>query len=64
MTHDDAREMLAELALDALSAEERERVQAHISTCAECQRELASLQETVGALAYAAPVVPLNASRC
>lgn len=64
MRHDEAREMMAELALDALSAEERERVRAHISSCTECQRELASLEDAVGALAYAAPVVPLHASRC
>jgi anti-sigma-K factor RskA len=56
--------MLAELALDALSAEERERVLAHVSGCAECQRELTSLREAVGALAYAAPVAPLDATRC
>jgi hypothetical protein len=64
VTHVETWEMLAELALEALSAEERERVMAHVSTCAECQRELASLQEAVGALAFAVPVEPLDASRC
>ncbi len=64
MTHDDTREMLAALALDALSPEEREAARAHVAGCAECQRELAALENAAGALAYAVPYAPLDAARC
>lgn len=58
MTHEAAREALEALALDALDASEREAVTAHVAGCAECQRELAALEKTAGALALA--VSPLS----
>lgn len=54
MTHDSAREALEALALDALDASEREAVMAHVASCETCQTELAALENTANALAYAA----------
>ena len=54
MTNEDLHELAAPYALDALSADEREEFEAHLHECERCRDELASLQETVGALAYAA----------
>lgn len=54
MTHESAREALEALALDALDASEREGVMAHLAGCAECQADLAALENTVGELAFAA----------
>lgn len=60
MTHEDAQAALAAEALDGLEAE---AVRAHLAGCDECRRELESLRETAASLAYAAPVVPLDAER-
>ena len=60
MTHDEARETLEALALDALDASERDAVMAHVATCAICQSELAALENTVGELAYAATPIPMS----
>lgn len=63
MTHEQARESLEALALDALPPDEQELVIAHASACAECREELASLRETVGALAHTIVAPPLAADR-
>ncbi len=57
MTHDEAAELLAAMALDALDTEAHAQVEEHILTCAECQRELDSLREVASALGntYEAP---------
>ena len=60
MTHEQAREALEALALDALDASERGVVMAHVATCVICQRELAALENTVGELAYAATPIPMS----
>jgi anti-sigma factor RsiW len=60
MTHEQAREALEALALDALDASERGAVMAHVATCVICQSELAALENTVGELAYAATPVPMS----
>jgi hypothetical protein len=60
MTHEQAREALEALALDALDASERGAVMAHVATCVICQSELAALENTVGALAYAATPIPMS----
>ncbi len=44
MTHEQASELLAAFALHALDRDEARVVSAHVRSCAECQRELASLQ--------------------
>src|SRR5262245_49245840 len=53
-THEEAREALEAVALDALELEERLAVLAHVESCAECSAELASLRETVASLALVA----------
>jgi hypothetical protein len=60
MTHEQAREALEALALDALDASERGAVMAHVATCVICQSELAVLEHTVGELAYAATPIPMS----
>lgn len=51
--HEEMRELLPAYALDALSPEEIRDVEAHLLTCEQCQRDLALLRETAGALADA-----------
>ncbi len=51
MTHEDLRELLSGYALDALAAEEMRAIEAHLSGCEVCQRELAQLREVTGVLA-------------
>ena len=60
MTHEQAREALEALALDALGASERDAVMAHLATCAACQSELAALENTPSELAYAATPLPMT----
>ena len=60
MTHEQAREALEALALDALDASERGAVMAHVATCVICQSELAALENTVGELAYAASPIRMS----
>ena len=59
MTHEVASEALEALALDALDASEREGVIAHVAGCAECQRELAALEDTASEIALAAAPLPM-----
>jgi len=53
--HDAVRELLALAALDALSPAERHELDAHLTTCDECQRELASLRDGVASIAESLP---------
>src|ERR1700727_1859884 len=57
MTHEEAAELLAAMALDALDTDVHNGVEEHILTCTECQRELDSLREVASALGntYEAP---------
>ncbi|HTB09442.1 MAG TPA: anti-sigma factor [Acidimicrobiales bacterium] len=50
MSHDDASELLAPLALDALDPDIAANVEAHVHTCAECRAELDGLREVASAL--------------
>jgi anti-sigma-K factor RskA len=54
MTNEDAHELAAAYALDALSVDERQQFETHLLECERCRTELATLQETVGALAFSA----------
>ena len=63
MTHDEVRAALAAEALGALDGPEAAEVRAHLETCDECRRELASLRDAAASLAYAAPPAPLDADR-
>lgn len=51
----DARERFSGLIDDALSAEERAALAAHLAECADCQRELARLRGTVAMLSRVEP---------
>ncbi|MEP6732408.1 MAG: anti-sigma factor [bacterium] len=59
MTHEQARDALEALALDALDADERTAVLAHVAGCAICQKEVAMLRETAAQLAYAVRPMPM-----
>lgn len=49
-THESLRELLGAYALGAVSDDERQRVAAHLATCAECRAELGALRIAVDAL--------------
>lgn len=50
----DTHDLTAAYALHALDAEEREAYEEHLAQCARCRDELAQLQESAAALAWAA----------
>jgi anti-sigma-K factor RskA len=58
MTHDDASELLASMALDALDEETRGRVEEHVLTCPVCRGELDALREVASALGNTYEVPP------
>lgn len=53
MTTDNLHDLTAAYALDALDSTERAAYETHLRECGDCRAELASLEDTVGALAYA-----------
>jgi anti-sigma-K factor RskA len=53
MTNDDLHDLTAAYALDALDEDDRRAFEEHLGDCDDCRTELASLGETVGALALA-----------
>lgn len=55
MDHEQASELLGAYALDALSVEEREAVDAHLATCAACTAELVELSAVHDLLGLLAP---------
>jgi len=55
MTCSDARELLSGLIDDALGAGERDALDAHLASCAECRRELERLRDTVALLTAVEP---------
>lgn len=58
MSHDEAFELLAPLALDALDTEACAQLEAHVESCPECQRELDELREVATALGNAVESPP------
>ncbi len=56
MTCLEARELLSALLDDAVTAVERQAIEAHLETCAECRRELEELRGTVALLNRLPPV--------
>ena len=60
MTHEEAREALEALALDALDASERAAVLTHVKGCAECHLELVALEVGVAQLSYAVRPEPMS----
>jgi anti-sigma-K factor RskA len=63
MNHQDARELLALAALGALSAEDRAAIEAHISWCAECRKELAELRDAAASVGASLPPRPMETER-
>jgi anti-sigma factor RsiW len=60
----DLHELSALYALDALADEDRARFEAHLAECEECRRELAGLNDTTAAFAFAVEgPAPPNALR-
>jgi hypothetical protein len=57
VTHDEAHDLLAGVALDALPPDDLAAVLAHVRTCAECGLALAELRDATAQLAYAVPNV-------
>lgn len=53
MANDALHDLTPGYALDALDESERAEYEAHLATCEQCRDELARMQDTVGALAYA-----------
>ncbi len=51
MMHDDIRDLLGAYALDALTVEERDEVDSHLSNCATCPAEAADLRSAADGLA-------------
>jgi anti-sigma-K factor RskA len=52
MTHDEVAELLGAYALDAVDADERAAIEAHLSTCARCRAEVAEHREVAALLAH------------
>lgn len=58
ITHDEAIELLAPLALDAVDDETRDGVEAHVCECEPCRRELDGFRETAAALGNSVEPLP------
>jgi anti-sigma-K factor RskA len=58
MTHEEASELLAALALDAVDVAEREQIEAHVAQCPRCQIELDSLREVASAMGNTVSALP------
>jgi hypothetical protein len=52
MTHDEIADLLGAYALDAVDADERAAVEAHLATCARCRAEVAEHREVASLLAH------------
>jgi anti-sigma factor RsiW len=61
--HDIVRELLALDALDALSPAERAELGRHLTTCAECTRELAALRDAAASIGESLPPRPMQTER-
>ena len=55
LTHEEAFEMLDQLAFDTIGGAERDALLVHVEICAICRAELAQLRETVSMIGLAAP---------
>jgi anti-sigma-K factor RskA len=61
MSHDEAFAALGALAVDALDADERASVLAHVSTCLTCRQDLAELRDAASNLAFSASAAAVGA---
>lgn len=60
MTHEEVRDALDALALDALDISERDAVLEHLAGCAACRAEFVFIQATVADLAHAVTPLPMQ----
>lgn len=58
LTHDDIAELLGAYALDAVDADERDLVEAHLATCPRCAAEVAEHREVAAMLAHPGAPAP------
>ncbi|MGC1419021.1 MAG: anti-sigma factor [Acidimicrobiales bacterium] len=58
MTHDEASELLAALALDAVEVDERTAIEDHVAQCPRCQAELDALREVASAMGNSVEALP------
>ena len=58
MSHDEATELLALVALDAIDHEERAELERHVETCSPCRRELDQMREVAFALGNSVEELP------
>jgi anti-sigma factor RsiW len=58
MNHEEASELIASLALDAVDENERMALEEHIATCPKCQNELDAMREVAGALGNTVEPLP------
>ncbi|MEO8335171.1 MAG: anti-sigma factor [bacterium] len=63
LAHEQALDALEALALDALDAEERVAVLAHVAGCVICQQEVHELKATAVQLSYAVRPVPMSSAQ-
>jgi anti-sigma-K factor RskA len=58
MTHDEASELIAALALDAVVGDERTTLEAHVAECPRCQSEFDAMLEVAAALGNSVEPLP------
>ena len=58
MTHDQASELIAALALDAVEGDERTALEAHLAECPRCQSEFDAMLEVAAALGNSVEPLP------
>ncbi len=58
MNHQEANDLLAALALDAVDDAERQAIEEHLATCPRCQSELDAMREVAGALGNTVEPLP------
>ncbi len=61
MTHQEIEELLGAYALDALDADERDEVEAHLATCPRCRAEVSAHREVTAMLGNAVVEGPASA---
>ena len=58
MTHEEASELLAVFALDAVDSDEHEQIEAHLAECPRCRAELDAHREVAAALGNSVEPLP------
>ena len=58
MSHDEASDLLAVFALDAVDRDEHEQIEAHLAQCPRCRAELAAHRDVAAALGNSVEPLP------